>query len=252
MPKRSRPVDIFERTRRTRYRARAHFTFSQMTDAATSTRVIQAAKGHAHEARMIPGIQGPRSFGFPNSIITKLRYGTYITLTGTTGARGLNVFIANGLFDPDSTGIGHQPMWFDNYSNLYNRYTVIGSKITAVFAPVTTSNNQVVGIVCDDNTSISTTVEALLEQSNGVSMLTGMPGSQPVAMTATFEPLEAFGVDTKDDGASSTAVSANPTEQWTFAVWNAAADGTTTVTCNVKVEIEYTVKFSELITQGLS
>ena len=236
-------------------RKTGHFTFSRrlnMPDASTSTRKEQPDKGHAHQAQLIPGIDGHRVFGFPNSIITKIRYGTYLTLTASAGARALNVFSANGVFDPDITGVGHQPMWSDNYSNIYNHYTVLGSKITAVFAPVTAALNQLVGIVGDDDSSISTNVQVLLEQNNSVAMLMGVPGSQPVAMTSTFEPLEMFGVETKDDGASSTAVGANPSEQWTYTVWNASADGSSTVVCNVKVEIEYTVKYSELITQGLS
>ena len=40
----------------------------------------------------------------------------------------------NSLFDPDQTGTGHQPYYFDQFAALYNRYTVLGSKLTAEFS----------------------------------------------------------------------------------------------------------------------
>lgn len=39
-------------------------------------------------------------------------------------------FRANGCFDPDVTGTGHQPRGFDQYGQLYDRYVVTSSKIT--------------------------------------------------------------------------------------------------------------------------
>lgn len=208
----------------------------------------EAKRHKAHEAHLIPGVDGHRIFGFPNSIITKLRYGHYATITGTTGARGVNVFAANGLYDPDITGVGHQPLYYDQYSAIYDQYTVIGSKITVTYLPRTAALCTIVGIVGDDDSTVSATVETLMEQNNGVSSGMGPPGSPLVTLSQTFEPLMAFGVDTKDDGSSATTTGANPTELWTFGVWAAAADAGSTVVLDIKVEIEYTVKFSELRT----
>lgn len=66
---------------------------------------------------------------------TVLNYQTSISLNPTANvlnATGTNVyqFSSNGLFDPDITGTGHQPMYFDNYSAVYKRYRVVKSAIT--------------------------------------------------------------------------------------------------------------------------
>lgn len=206
-------------------------------------------KRGTHEAHLIPGVDGSRIFGFPNSIITKLRYCTYLDLTGTGGVVQANNYAANGCYDPDVTGTGHQPMFFDNYTNLYDQYAVIGSKITVTYAPAVTTLPHFVGITGDDDTSTSTNLETLMELNNSISTMVGGAGASPVTLTQTFEPLEMFGVDAKDDGSSSTSTGANPSELWVFKVWAIPADVATLSHCYCRVEIDYTVKFSELKTQ---
>lgn len=57
----------------------------------------------------------------PNRYICKMKYSTTIA----TAAAGQFIFNLNSLFDPDRTGVGHQPYGFDPLANLYNRYRVI-------------------------------------------------------------------------------------------------------------------------------
>lgn len=201
-----------------------------------------------HEAHLIPGIDGNRIYGFPNSIITKLRYATYLNMTGSSGVLNSNNFAANGLFDPDLSLGGHQPLYFDNYASLYDQYVVIGSKITAEYSSNNSSIGAYCGILGDDDTTTTGTLETHLEQNNSISRLCPAAGGPVLTLTQTFEPLKDFGVDAKADGSSATAVTANPTELWVYKVWSLPADLTTVTTVYCKVQIEYTVKFSELKT----
>ncbi len=57
-------------------------------------------------------------------------YETGISLTGTAGVYSQYVFTANGLYDPNITGTGHQPLGFDTMMAYYEQYTVMASKIT--------------------------------------------------------------------------------------------------------------------------
>lgn len=224
-----------------------HFTTSIMTDT-IMTGQGEAKRHKSHEAHLIPGVDGRKIFGFPNSIITKLRYCTYLDLTGTGGVVQANIFAANGIFDPDISGGGHQPLYRDTYAGIYNHYTVIGSKITVTYAPAVATLPHYIGITGDDDSSTSTNLETLMEQNNAVSTMVGGAGSHPVTLTSTFEPLDAFGVDTKDDGSSATAVGSNPSELWCYKVWAIPADVATLSHCYCRIEIEYTVKFAELTT----
>lgn len=57
----------------------------------------------------------------PQRYICKMKYSETITTT----AQGLYQLNLNSIFDPNRTGVGHQPYGHDTYSTLYNRYRVI-------------------------------------------------------------------------------------------------------------------------------
>lgn len=58
----------------------------------------------------------------PQRYITKQKYSDTIVLT--SGA-STYLFNLNSVFDPNRTGVGHQPYGFDQLAALYNRYRVI-------------------------------------------------------------------------------------------------------------------------------
>jgi len=200
------------------------------------------------EARLIRGVRKP-VFGFPNTMITKLRYCDQLNMTSTLGSTVGYVFAANGIFDPDISSIGHQPMYRDTYAGIYDQYVVIGSKITVTLSNTSTANSMTVGINGDDDSSGSSTLTTKMEQNNSKWAQLGPLGSgkDTTTLTCTFEPLRDFGVAAKDDGSSATPFSTNPSELWCFQVFAACANGGTAMV-QFSVEIEYTVKFTELQT----
>jgi len=200
------------------------------------------------EAQLMRGVRPP-VYGFPNTIITKLRYCDTIQQTSTTGSVWGYVFAANGIYDPDISSTGHQPMYRDNFAALYDQYVVLGSKITVTCTNLSTTNGAIIGINGDDDSSGSSTLATKMEQNNSLWSHLGPQGSgqDTVTIRANHSPLRDFGVAVKDDGSSATAVGANPGELWCFQVFGAAY-GANTNTFQFSVEIEYTVKFTELQT----
>ncbi len=71
----------------------------------------------------IPVLSAPRQ-------VVRLRYGIGSVITSTAGSVGTYVFSANGLYDVNITGAGHQPRGFDQWMSMYDHYTVFFSKIT--------------------------------------------------------------------------------------------------------------------------
>jgi len=68
---------------------------------------------------------------FPVRVQKKLPYfEPAFSITGASGVIGNYVFTANGAYDPNITGSGHQPLGFDTMMTYYEQYTVVGAKIT--------------------------------------------------------------------------------------------------------------------------
>lgn len=86
---------------------------------------------------------------------SNMRYYDYAQqLTAAAGFTASRFFIANGLFDPDISGSGHQPMGFDQMMALYTTYTVMRATLTITGLPE--SNGTCFGIyLSPDTTSIT-------------------------------------------------------------------------------------------------
>lgn len=228
-----------------RQRARAaravwHSAIGMEVDSASAKR-----QKRDHEARMIPGL-GSLEYGFPNSITTKLRYHGQYIYTSTTGAPAPWIFRANGLFDPDYSNVGHQPLYRDTYANIYDYYVVLGAKITVRFHSNSATSGFLCGIVASDTPTISTTVDTLCEQNNAVHAVIGNISSPGTTLFMTYSPLENLGAQGEDDLSMLTPVGSDPSTTQYFGIWVATSDATTTAGCVVDATVEYTVKFSTL------
>lgn len=82
---------------------------------------------------------------------------------GVAGAASQYVFSANGVYDPNITGTGHQPLGFDQLMPLYDHATVIGSKITITAENTDTTYAQILSLHMQDNTTTVTNQEILIE-----------------------------------------------------------------------------------------
>lgn len=100
---------------------------------------------------------------FPIVTRKKLFYYDYgLTHSGTAGAVKNYFFTANGLFDPNVTGTGHQPMGFDQMMLMYEQYTVVASKISATIVNVTGSGSLRCGIyLTPDATNLTDPIQIM-------------------------------------------------------------------------------------------
>jgi len=192
----------------------------------------------------------------PLSRVVKLRYAQQITIThGALGIPGVYTFRANSLFDPDYTGVGHQPLFRDQFSALYNHYVVLGAKITARFAPNTDTNavGAIVGIKLDDNHDIPITIFNIIENGSSTTRykmlsMSNQVGKGFATVTKFFSAKKFFGVkDVKDNKQDLGAyVGNNPTDDAYFNLFFGSLDGETVLEdLPVAVTIEYIVHYSE-------
>lgn len=90
-------------------------------------RPVKKAYSSVFNRRRMPFIKS-LPIAFPNKYVCKVNYSEEFTLDASA-VTAVQAFRANSCFDPNLTGIGHQPMGFDQLCALYTRFIVLGSKI---------------------------------------------------------------------------------------------------------------------------
>ena len=177
-------------------------------------------------------------------------------LTSTAGARAVNTFRLNSLFDPDYTQTGHQPQWYDQYTAIYGQYRVLGAKIRATFVPQvnatgeTLSGPLMVGVTTsNDSTFTATQFSNLIEDGNSnngiVVCKTG--GNNMRTINNTFSIERDIAVASHDD-ATASLTNTSPIYQFFAHVWMVPMAGlTASQYCSVQIEIDFRVEFSRRI-----
>lgn len=195
--------------------------------------------------------------GFPSKKLVKLRYvDTGINLDAPSGGMAQVAFRANSVFDPYEPLGGHQPMGFDQWALIYNKYTVLGSRITVKYNPLAVSNSipgryGVLMATDTVGTSAFTTINNLLE-SKLVGKNVKFYGSydattRPSSVSKNFSAKRFFGKVNVVDGSANTAtITANPGNEAFFIVWVAAmANAQNPTVATFTVHIDYIVQFSD-------
>lgn len=205
--------------------------------------------------RSIPTLAMGRQlqFGFPKQMLTQLRYYDTYAMTVTTGSLGKQVMRWNSTFDPDSTGVGHQPLYRDTFAGIYDHYAVVSAK-----ANVKIVNTSTVPLICgvatDDDASSAGSVSVLCEQTTGQHCL--LPPVSGSLSSVTFNPTWSckadLGIDPYSSEEYKTSVAANPTEESYLHVWATVTDGSSSTSVIVAVEMVYTVLWTELQTPSSS
>ncbi len=168
---------------------------------------------------------------FPISklVTQQLYYQDQIELKGAGGVLARYVFSANGAYDPDITGTGHQMMGFDQMMLFYEQAVVVNSRIKVHFASGTNTDQRCAISLTPDTAAAASTTEIIENGLTVTTRVTGTGGTGTFWSNKTLE-LECdvakyFGRTRKQliagDEFYCTAA-ANPTEQVYFQIqtWN--------------------------------
>lgn len=158
-------------------------------------------------------------------------------------------FAANGMFDPDITGTGHQPMYFDQLMALYDHYTVIGAIISLEFSmPANSTIPMRVALLQTDDATLTgvNTVSAVTEQALGKSALIEAGGNGVRHLTSRWSAKKTFGGSIMGNDALQGSISSNPSELSCWCIGVETADLTGSASVFVTVNIDYIAIFDEL------
>lgn len=174
-----------------------------------------------------------RMIGFPLSNTVSMRYSAPILINlGAVGFRQFS-FRANSIFDPDvDPAVSAKPLGYDQWNQFYERYVVLGSRITLSLGSSSAGQNSIIcGVFLSDAPSTTaTTSTALIEQG-----LTNYQIMSPTtnglwinkSVTMNYSAKKYHGVVDVDDAAELEADwGANPADQTYFIVFASTYDST--------------------------
>lgn len=156
----------------------------------------------------------------PMSITSKLKYDSAWTLDPAAGSAAVHVFSANGLYDPDITGVGHQPRGFDQIMTMYDHYQVTGAKITVQFLGSNANTSGMICFVSTQDAAPTLTPTDYMESNkvsfNGIVQTAATTGS--TRLTQKYSSKQWFNTAASSAGRLQGTTGTNPSEQVYFHV----------------------------------
>jgi len=158
-------------------------------------------------------------------------------LGGVPGAAGVHVFSCNGLFDPDITGIGHQPRGFDQVMSLYDHYLVKKATCEVWVKNTSTAPSMIAIQVKDTNTTSVNVIDVAEDEYSTMMAADGANGSASGYVRFSVDVQKYLGG--KDLSEQKGSAGANPNEGVFFHVIGFPVDPTNTVNMDALVKITY-------------
>jgi len=191
----------------------------------------------------------------PTNMVNKMRWVRTVAFpAGTADVIANHVLYASAIYDPDYTDSStpiHQPMGYDQISPIFNRWVVLGSKITVVFSQANPASSNVL-MLCGVRgspgfTPITSTPSTIQEQGQSKWVQLGRDANQKATVVLFYSPQKHIGVqDPRDSDNLEGTISSNPTDNWFFHIWCTNAYPATTPTpIAAEVTIEYTVAWKQ-------
>lgn len=180
-----------------------------------------------------------RTIGLPDQTYVKLRYHTILNEGAI--AEATHIFSMNSLFDPDVTGIGSQPMGFDQWKNFYTHYQVLGSSIKVIALNAALSN----AVVCvrPANTSVPVLINSAIELPYSRYRWMGNQNGQNRTIIKNYMSVKKMEARNTNSINFTAPITASPSSQKFWHVSFASNDRVSAVAMDLDVLITYYVKF---------
>lgn len=215
-------------------------------------RFTRRAGRKTYKRRRFTAKRTPRGWKpFGNTRVAKLTYCDNISLDAGVDTLASRRFRCNGLWDPDVALGGHQPYGFDQLAAVFNRYLVLGAKIT--ITPMVNGaggpgTGQALGIaikLSDRDTLLSTTPTVIQEQPGyKYKLFSNSAVTGRMSLSMGFSPRKVIGKKFMWDGQYQGTVGTDPGDQWYWHVIYFSPIPTTQppeMTFNVR--IDYVARF---------
>lgn len=173
------------------------------------------------------------------------------TIDPVVGTVGTYSYRANDIFDPNLTGVGHQPYGHDTLALVYGRYKVLSSKITVrYYAGGTGGVYSGLGSIQTSTETIATTNPTLmLEQPETTyGPIASLQSNKGVTtLSKTYNAARFFGK--KRNHELTANMGAGPTEK---AYFHIGVQGTTSTSDVPRYDLAVTITYKVLLTEPIA
>jgi len=211
------------------------------------TRYVAKTKKKSTAVTRIPTQVRFKKQTFPKQLFNTLRYVDWFTFNFTSGL-GTYIFSANSLYDPNTSGTGHQPLGFDQLAAIYNHYTVLKSRIKCQFNTIIPF---ILSVKLDDDATPAASAPVALEQPYARGGMFYGPGSGIPTIYHSFDAAKVFGPNPMSQEDLQGSSGANPLDGQYFQL-QVYEPQLTSGTIQCLVTIDYDVVWTETTTIGTS
>lgn len=186
--------------------------------------------------------------GFPKACKVTHTYIDAISMTCTAGIPAVYRYSANGLYDPNITSTGTQPMYFDQFTALYDQYVVIASKVQFKIIPSTASQPPILCSVLlnDDTVQASSDPNIIAQGPQGAKLIIPAGANNAYTLTRSFSAKKMFKGSVMANTELQGTVSTNPTEQSYYDLNMRSLDASANCSILVETTITYIAIWKEL------
>lgn len=189
----------------------------------------------------------------PKQLFNTVRYSELINLTLDVTGQGYFTICCNGLYDPNITGTGHQPLYFDQLMGLYDHYTVLKSRIKITPFSISAGYPAMVTTWIDDDSAPAiSSYSTVMERPGARTTIADLARNQAPSIWMSWDAKKTFGGDPQSDPTLQGSSSANPTETSNYITF---VNGTANLTGGgmaLMVEVYYDVVWDEFVSMQSS
>ncbi len=193
----------------------------------------------------------------PDKVLVRMPYGEMIERTPGS-VTDYYTFRMNSTFDPDFTGVGHQPLGRDQFAGvLYNKYRVHSVKLWVAFSELNSGPCPCLHYVYPSNRYNLSSITDVLEQPLIKYKVSGDPNyGFPCTLQGSWKLWDVWGKPRDEylsDDITGAAFGANPAEAFTVDIGVGTMDRITTITkWRFAIRIEYMVEWFDRVLIGAS
>ncbi len=192
----------------------------------------------------------------PPAYHTRIAYYDRQIMTESVAAGGaFYSYKLTDLYDPNFTGVGSQPISYDQWSTLYQRFKVMQNIISVTFGNKSTEPMEVGFFMTTTSTLPANPLSWPVQNRGGAKMIAPTAGGPCVhEFRAVVKPWEVFGVTRQqyvDDMDFSHATNSSPTRNIYLHIF-VAGYASTALTGQARVTMTYDVELSELLPLTIS